>query len=243
MRIKLTLSYDGTDYSGWQVQPNAVTIQQKLEEAVFKATGETVRVTGSGRTDAGVHACYQVAHFDTNSTIPPERFYKALNAHLPIDIKVHKSEEVDCDFHSVTSAKKKTYAYSFYLSETERPLKDRYAVKLDRLPDIEKMQSVAKLFLGEHDFKAFCSSGSGAKTTIRTIYDLSVSLVLDDLKIIVMGNGFLYNMVRIIAGTLLAVGYGEITEKEVKEMLEIGDRTLGGRTLPARGLTLMEVEY
>ena len=122
MRIKLTLSYDGTDYSGWQVQPNAITVQEKLEQAVKLATGETVRVTGSGRTDAGVHAVYQVAHFDTQSTIPPERFYKALNVHLPIDIKVHKSEKVSDDFHAVTWARKKTYAYSFYFSETERPL-------------------------------------------------------------------------------------------------------------------------
>jgi len=243
MRIKLTVSYDGTNYSGWQVQPNAVTVQQKLEEAVFNATGETVRVTGSGRTDAGVHAVMQIAHFDTNSTIPPERFFKALNVHLPIDIKVLKSEAVSSDFHAVTSAKKKTYAYSFYLSETERPLKDRYAVKLDRAPDFKLMNECAKIFIGEHDFKAFCSSGSGAKTTVREIYDLKVTEVDGDIKLIVTGNGFLYNMVRIIAGTLLKVGYGEITEKEVGEMLSTGNRALGGKTLPARGLCLMEVIY
>ena len=243
MRIKLTLSYDGTNYSGWQVQPNAVTVQQKLEEAVKASTGETVRVTGSGRTDAGVHAVMQVAHFDTTSSIPPERFYRALNAHLPVDIKVMKSELATDDFHAVTSAKKKTYTYSFYTSEIERPLKERYAVKLDKLPDVTKMRRAAKLFVGEHDFKAFCASGSGAKTTVREIYELKISKFRNDLRITVTGNGFLYNMVRIISGTLLAVGNGEITIKDVKKMLEEGDRALGGRTLPAKGLCLMEVIY
>ena len=152
MRIKLTLGYDGTDYCGWQVQPNGITVQQKIEEAVFLATGENVRVTGSGRTDAGVHAKGQVAHFDTECTIPPEKIYKALNAHLPNDIRVFKSERAEQNFHACNSAKRKTYCYSLYLSEIENPLKERYAVKIDGKVDFEKMQETAKMFLGEHDF-------------------------------------------------------------------------------------------
>ncbi|MBQ7236940.1 MAG: tRNA pseudouridine(38-40) synthase TruA [Clostridia bacterium] len=243
MKVKLTVSYDGTDYCGWQVQPNGVTVQQKIEEAVFSATGESVRVTGSGRTDAGVHAEGQVAHFDTNCTIPPEKICKALNVYLPQDIRVLKSERADDNFHACTNAKKKTYRYSFYLSDVELPLCDRYAVMLDRSPDINLMKKAAKLFVGEHDFKAFCSSGSGAKTTVRTIYDIDV--ISDGKKLIVdvTGNGFLYNMVRIMVGTLLDVGNEKISQKAIEEMLSTGNRTLGGKTLPAKGLCLLKVEY
>ena len=159
MRIKLTLGYDGTNYCGWQVQPNGVTVQQVLEDALKTATGESTRITGSGRTDAGVHAVGQVAHFDTESSIPPERFYKALNAHLPLDIRVIKSERADDNFHACTSAKIKTYEYSLYFSEVEKPLKDRYAVKIDKKPDISVMKEFALELVGEHDFKAFCASG------------------------------------------------------------------------------------
>lgn len=243
MRIKLTVSYDGTNYSGWQVQPNSVTIQEKLEEAVKAVTGETVRVTGSGRTDAGVHAVGQIAHFDTKSSVPPEKFYKALNVYLPEDIKVVKSECVNDDFNACISAKKKTYAYSFYFSDVDLPLKERFAVRIDREPNVELMKSATKILVGKHDFKAFCSSGSGAKTTVRTIYSIKIKPSIDGIGIFVCGNGFLYNMVRIIVGTLLKVGYGEMNIDGVKEMLLTGNRAIGGKTLPAKGLRLEKVEY
>lgn len=243
MRIKITVSYDGTEYCGWQVQPNGVTVQQMLEDAVKKVTGESVRVTGSGRTDAGVHALGQVAHFDTNSSVPPEKFYKALNAHLPNDIKVLKSERADDNFHACNAAKRKTYAYSLYVSDTVLPLKERYSVMIDRAPDIARMRSAANCFLGEHDFKAFCASGSGAKTTVRTIYNIDIEERGCDLKVSVTGNGFLYNMVRRLVGTLLMAGYGEITERDISETL-LGDASSAiGKTLSAKGLCLINVAY
>ena len=243
MRVKITVEYDGTNYCGWQVQPNGLTVQECVENAVFLATGEKVRVTGSGRTDAGVHAQGQVAHFDTNCTIPPEKIYKALNVHLPQDIRVLSSERAEDDFHACNNVKKKTYRYSFYISQVEQPLKDRYAVMLDKTPNVELMREGAQSFVGEHDFKAFCSSGSGAKTTVRTIYSVDVVLKEKDLSVTVMGNGFLYNMVRIMVGTLLEVGYGKIPLSTIEQMLKTGKRTLGGKTLPARGLRLEQVEY
>lgn len=243
MRIKLTIGYDGTEYCGWQVQPNSITVQQILEEAVFNATGEKVRVTGSGRTDAGVHAKGQVAHFDTNCTIPPEKIYKALNAHLPINVRVFKSELVDSRFHACNSAKKKTYCYSLYLGDTEDPLKERYAVKIDGKVDIDKMKDATSLFIGEHDFKGFCASGSGARTTKRTIYDLKIENVGENIKVTVTGNGFLYNMVRIIVGTLLLVGKGDFTKEDVLDMINLGNRPANVKTLPAKGLLLESVEY
>ena len=243
MRIKLTVSYDGTDYCGWQVQPNGVTIQELLEQALFNVTGEKVRITGSGRTDSGVHAKGQVAHFDTNSSVPAEKFSKALNAHLPSGIKVLSSEEVGEDFHACTSVKKKTYEYSLYVSETEQPLKERYAVRLDHAPDLEKMIDGAKVLFGEHDFKAFCASGSGAKTTVRKIYSIDIKKKDGDITVSVCGNGFLYNMVRIIVGALIDVGNGKKTKAELEEILKSGKREKNGKTLPAKGLCLVSAEY
>lgn len=244
MRIKLKLSYDGTNYCGWQVQPNGVTVQEKLEQAVFAVTGEKVRVTGSGRTDAGVHAEGQVAHFDTNTkTVKVEKFYRALNAHLPDDIRVYSSELANDDFDACRGAKQKTYNYNLYLSDVEKPLWERTAVMVDGAVEVEKMQEVAKIFLGEHDFKAFCASGSGAKTTIRTIYDISIKQDGQKITISVTGNGFLYNMVRIMVGSMLEVGQGRRTKEDVEKMLLSGERSLGGKTLPAKGLCLMSVEY
>ena len=244
MKIKLTVSYDGTNYCGWQVQPNGVTVQEKLENAVFCVTGEKVRVTGSGRTDAGVHAKGQVAHFTVEKeNIPPQRFVMALNAHLPSDIRVTKSEQVSCDFDACRGAKRKTYKYSLYLSDTVLPLKERYAVRLEQKVNVNAIKECAKLFLGEHDFKGFCASGSSVKTTVRTIYDLCVDFNGEDLTFTITGNGFLYNMVRIIVGTLIKVGEGKATESDVRKMLDFGERTLGGKTLSAKGLCLEKVEY
>ena len=244
MRIKLVLGYDGTSFCGWQVQLNAVSVQESLESAVFKVTGEKVRVTGSGRTDAGVHAQGQVAHFDTEcKTVEPKKFYRALNAHLPESIRVYESEQVDEQFDACRKTKKKTYKYSLYLGEVENPLKERYAVRVEDNLDIDKMRSSAKVFIGEHDFKCMCASGSSIKTTVRTIYNIEIQKNGNDLSFIVTGNGFLYNMVRILVGTLLKAGKGETNEHELEQMLSTGERAMGGRTLPAKGLCLMSVEY
>ena len=242
MKIKLTLSYDGTDYCGWQVQPNGLSIQQVVEQAVFTLTGEKVKVTGSGRTDAGVHALGQVADFTTNSTIPPQKFAFALNTILPSSVKVISSEQVPDDFSAIKSAKRKTYQYNLYVSNVELPLKERYAQKIDQV-DLAKMQSASKILLGEHDFKCMCAVGSSVKTTVREIYDISIEQNGVDIAVCVTGNGFLYNMVRIMVGTLLEIGYGKMTEQDLKEMLISGQRAKGGKTISAKGLTLKSVEY
>lgn len=243
MRVKLTLSYDGTLFCGWQRQKNGVSVQQTVEDAVYNLTGERVVVTASGRTDAGVHAMGQVAHFDTNSTIPPEKFYKALNTFLPDNVKALSSEEVSDKFNANKNAKRKTYEYSLYFADAELPLKERYATRVYGDIDIEKMRSAAKLIEGEHDFKAFSATGSSVKTTVRTVYAVTIEKSGENLKIRVTGNGFLYNMVRIIAGALLKVGKGELTESDIIKAFNTGERSLLGETLPAKGLCLIKVEY
>lgn len=244
MTVKLTISYDGTSYCGWQVQPNGLSVQQVIEDALFAVTGEKIKITGSGRTDAGVHAKGQVAHFERErENIPAEKYLKALNAHLPPDIKVVKSERAEDGFNALRNAKKKTYEYRFYLSETELPLKERFAVWLDRAPDLELMKDCAKIFVGEHDFKCFCASGSSAKTTVRTIYNIDIAENDGEITFSVCGNGFLYNMVRSLVGTLLDAGYKKIDKAQLEKMLTEKSRSLIGKTLPAKGLCLLEVVY
>ncbi len=243
MRIKITVEYDGTEYCGWQVQPNGVTVQQRLNEAVEALTDEKTSVVGSGRTDSGVHAAGQVAHFDTNSTIPPQRFAAALNSVLPADIRVLSSCEAEEGFHARFCAKKKTYSYKMYIAETVRPLWDRYACLLAYPVDVAAMSSAAKLFVGEHDFRSFMTSGSSVQDTVRTVYSASVTTDGDFITFTVCGSGFLYNMVRIMAGTLVEVGAGRMSEADVVSALENGQRTLSGKTMPPHGLTLVSVEY
>ena len=244
MTIKLTVTYDGTNYCGWQIQPNKPTVQETIENALFSLTGEKLKVIGSGRTDAGVHAEGQVAHFKREKeNIPPEKYAIALNIILPDDVKIVKSERAEEDFSARRSAKKKTYVYRTYVSEALLPLKDRYALQLEKQPDVSAMRECARLIEGEHDFKAFCSSGTAVKTTTRTVYSIDIIESGNDITFSVTGSGFLYNMVRIIVGTLLAVGRGKIGKTEVKEMLNTGKRSLGGKTIPAKGLTLLRVEY
>ena len=244
MTIKLTVTYDGTNYCGWQIQPNKSTVQETIEDALYKLTGEKIKVIGSGRTDAGVHAEGQVAHFKReNENIPPEKYAIALNIILPDDVKIVKSERVDDDFSARRSAKKKTYIYRTYVSEALLPLKDRFALQLEKQPDVLAMRECAKLIEGEHDFKAFCSSGTAVKTTTRTVYSIGIEEQGNEIIFSVTGSGFLYNMVRIIVGTLLFVGRGKIGKAEVEEMLNTGKRALGGKTIPAKGLTLLSVEY
>ena len=247
MRYVLKIAYDGTAYAGWQRQKNALSVQQCLEEAIEKALGTQVHITGSGRTDAGVHAAGQVCHFELEKSVPPEKMPDCLNRFLPPDIRAIEGWAADEGFDSNRSAKRKTYCYSLYISEREMPLKERYAVRIDSAPLLEKLQAMAKLLEGEHDYKAFCASGSSVKTTVRTVYEVRVEETQTfggrDIKIFVTGNGFLYNMVRTMAGELLDLACGKRTEESLLRAYETGERNLLGKTMPAKGLTLMQVEY
>lgn len=248
MRYVLKIAYDGTAYAGWQRQKNALSVQESLENAVLSALGEDIRITASGRTDAGVHAAGQVCHFDSDKiTVPPEKMPDCLNRYLPPDIRAIEGWGVDEGFDSNRSAKRKTYCYSLYVSEREMPLKDRFSVRIEDAPSLELLQKKAKLFEGEHDFKAFCASGSSVKTTVRRVYQVRVeegeSYGSRDLKIYVTGNGFLYNMVRTMVGELLDLALDRRLEESLCVAYETGDRSLLGKTMPAKGLTLLNVEY
>lgn len=247
MRFVLKIAYDGTAYAGWQRQRNALSVQEELENAIEKALGKRVVVTASGRTDAGVHAAGQACHFDLDTTVPPEKMPDCLNRFLPPDIRALEGYAADENFDCNRSAKKKTYCYSLYESEREMPLKERYATRVDSAPSVDILQRKARLFEGEHDFKAFCASGSSVKTTVRTVYEVRVeegeSYGSRDLKIFVTGNGFLYNMVRTMVGELLDLANGRRDEESLFQAYERGERALLGKTMPAKGLTLMSVDY
>ena len=248
MRYVLKIAYDGTAYAGWQCQKNAVTVQETIEQAIASALGITLRITGSGRTDAGVHAAGQTCHFDADGiTVPPEKMPDCLNRFLPADIRVLEGFGTDESFDCNRSAKRKTYCYSLYVSAREMPLLERYAVRLESAPALDKLRETAKLFEGEHDFKAFCASGSSVKTTVRTVYEVRVeeesSYGLRFIKIFVTGNGFLYNMVRTMAGEILDLASGKRTKESLALAFETGKRELLGKTMPAKGLTLLEVNY
>lgn len=243
-RIKLTVAYDGTNYHGWQVQPNAVTIEGKLNEAISELTKETIQVIGASRTDAGVHALGNVAVFDTESRIPGEKFSYALNQRLPDDIVIQQSQEVDKDFHPRYCTCEKTYEYVILNRKFPLPEYRNTAFFYYGDLDIKAMQEATKAFLGEHDFAGFCSAGAQVKTTVRTIYDLTVEKKDNDMICIrVRGNGFLYNMVRIIVGTLLEVGKGNIEAKSLENRIAAADRSQAGPTAPARGLKLIRIQY
>ena len=241
--IKLTIEYEGTSYLGWQRQPQGMTIQQALEEAIRQVTGVMPQVIGASRTDAGVHARGQAANFKTDSAIPVERLQGALNALLPRDIAVADAEEVPDDFNCRFSAKSKLYQYTIW-NQRVRPAMDRNFCWHLRWPvEIEPMQAASASLLGEHDFAAFQSANAQSETTVRTILRADWELCAPRLTFAVEGNGFLYNMVRALVGTLVEVGRGKITAEEFKKILESRDRTLAGRTAPARGLCLMCVRY
>ena len=248
MRYVLKIAYDGTAYAGWQRQKNALSVQEALENAVFAALGEDIRITASGRTDAGVHAAGQVCHFDSETiTVPPEKMPDCLNRYLPPDIRAIEGWGADESFDANRSAKRKTYCYSLYVSTREMPLKERYSVRIEDAPRLEILQEKAKLFEGEHDFKAFCASGSSVKTTVRRVYQVRVEegegYGSRDIKVFVTGNGFLYNMVRTMVGELLDLGLGRRTEESLLTAYQTGERNLLGKTMPAKGLTLVGVEY
>lgn len=242
-RIRLTVAYDGTNYSGWQVQNNGVTIEGELNKALSELVGEDIKVEGASRTDAGVHADGNVAIFDTDTPIPAEKIAMALNSKLPEDIVVVKSEEVDSDWHPRFSASTKTYEYTILNRRMPDPIRRKYATHIYYNLDVELMREAAKYLVGEHDFASFCSAGSQVLSTVRKIYSVDVLRDNDEIKIIVSGAGFLYNMVRIIAGTLIEVGNGRIKPSAAKSILEGKDRSLAGDTAPAHGLKLVKIEY
>ena len=242
-RIHLIVEYDGMNYAGWQRQANALAVQQVLEERLKKLTGETVVLHGASRTDAGVHALGQSAHFDTASRIPGEKFSYALNALLPPDIRVRRSEDVPPDFHARFSTRGKRYRYLFYDAPHAGALnRNTHAHSIYPLNDAV-MREEALTLLGKHDFAAFAASGSVVKDTVRTIWRADVERRDHEVKLIVEGNGFLYNMVRIIAGTLQDVGSGKLSPGALARAIETGNRLDLGVTAPAHGLTLMEVFY
>ena len=242
MRILLTVSYDGTDFCGYQVQPNKRTVESELNSAIYKITGERVKSIASGRTDSGVHALGQMVHFDTNATIPSKNFKSALNSVLPSDIRVVNSKKVDNEFNARYSAKEKTYIYSLYCGD-ENPIKSRYKTHIKFTPSVDKMKEACKVLEGTHDFKCFLASGSSVKDTVRTIYSIKIIKKGKDIDIKVSGNGFLYNMVRIIVGTLLGVSENKISLEDIKIALETGARNRVGKTMPPQGLCLYSVSY
>ena len=242
-RIKLTVAYDGTNYCGWQIQPNGVTIEEVLNRAIFKLTGEEIAVIGASRTDSGVHALGNVAVFDTKSSIPADRFSYALNQRLPKDIVVVKSEEVPMDWHPRYQNTLKTYEYHIINTRVPIPTKRLYNYFVSFDLDVDKMREGAQYLLGEHDFAAFCCIRTNAKTTVRTITDLVIEQNKDEITIRVTGNGFLYNMVRIIAGVLVRVGRGFYGPEMVEELLEGKERRKEAVTAPPEGLCLMEIRY
>lgn len=241
--IKLTLMYDGTAYHGFQRQKNGITIQECLENAIFKITGEKATVTGCGRTDAGVHAAAYVANFFTVSSIECEKLPFALNANLPDDIRVFGAEDMEENFHARYSAKRKTYAYKI----VNRPFSDvflsRYSWFYPAKLDIEKMKLAAEKIVGKHDFAAFMAAGSPVLSTVRTVFSLKVSEKNSVINIEICADGFLYNMVRIIVGTLVYAGCGKINPDDVSDIILSGDRVRAGVTAPPQGLMMKEVIF
>jgi tRNA pseudouridine38-40 synthase len=243
MRILLTVAYRGSRYCGWQWQENGPSIQQELETALEKALGTFVRITGASRTDAGVHALCQRAQFDTDSRIPPERYPFVLNRFLPEDIRVIAGQQVDDHFHARFMADHKVYTYRIHNAPVASAIKYDTTAHVPVHLDETKMQDAVQCLIGTHDFAAFVASGGSQKTTVRTLYSASVTREGEEITFTVSGNAFLYNMVRIIAGTLMEVGTGKREPGAIAKAIETRDRLALGQTAPAKGLTLMRVLY
>lgn len=242
-RIKLTVAYDGTNYCGWQIQPNGITVEEVLNRELSALTKTKVTVIGASRTDSGVHARGNVAVFDTDSPIPPDRIAYALNRRMPEDIVVIRSEEVPADWHPRYQNSVKTYEYHILNSKMPDPTKRHTTYFVSYHLDIQKMREATAYIVGEHDFASFCNIHTDVEDTVRTIYELAIEKNGEEWTIRIRGNGFLYNMVRIIVGTLLRVGRGFYTPEQVKEILEAKDRKSAGVTAPPQGLMLMQIEY
>lgn len=241
--IKMVCSYDGTTYSGFQKQPHGNTIQNVIEAAIESLTKQETKIIGSGRTDAGVHARAQVFNFHTTSSIPVERWALALNSKLPNDIVIRTAVQVDDDFHARFSAKMKTYRYSIDTNQFPDVFKRYYSFHHYAPLNVEKMRIALPYFMGEHDFTSFCSMDSDQLSHVRTVYDIQLHEVEGGIDLYVTGNGFLYNMVRIIAGTLMAIGEETIDPHSVPHIIQSRDRRQAGPTAMAHGLTLWEVKY
>ena len=242
-RIKLVVAYDGTDFRGWQLQPKVRTVEGELNRALSGLLREEIQVTGASRTDSGVHALCNVAVFDTGSPIPPVKLSWALNQRLPEDVRVQDSCEVAADFHPRHCPSRKTYEYRILNSRFPLPTRRRYAHFTYVPLNVEKMRQAAAYLVGEHDFASFCAAASTAETTVRTIHALSVEREGEEILIRVCGNGFLYNMVRIIAGTLMEAGRAHVEPRQMADILNARDRQAAGPTAPACGLTLVKYEF
>lgn len=241
--IKLIIEYDGKGFNGWQKQPDKLNIQGEIEKAIEEITGEKVDLTASGRTDAGVHSLGQTANFKTNSNIPIEKFAKAINSQLKKSIVIKSAEEVDERFHSRYSVKSKTYRYIINNSENGTAIYRGLEYHISNPLDYKKMNEAIKYLIGEHDFKAFKASGTSSKSSVRKILDGEVRKEGERVIIEITGTGFLYNMVRIISGTLLEVGLGKLEPSDITKIIESKERQNAGKTLPAHGLYLLKVEY
>ena len=243
-RIKLVFSYDGAGFSGYQIQPGKRTVQEEIEKVLAFLLKENVRIYASGRTDAGVSALAQVAHFDTEQAVNEKKLLDSLNALLPDDIGVSSVEKVGEDFDARFSVKRKTYNYFFYISKYTNPIFDKFAVRINDYADVNKMSEAAKYFVGTHDFKAFVSRKSGKTNFERTIFDAKVYKVYEGLYAFsVTGDGFLYNMVRIMFGALTLAAYGKIKPSDILEIINAKNRALSGKTMPAKPLLLVGVQY
>ncbi len=243
-RVKLTVAYDGTNYCGWQVQPNGITVEEVLNQHLSELLREPIRVIGASRTDAGVHALGNVAVFDTTARMPAEKISFALNTRLPQDIRIQESREVAADFHPRFCNTVKTYEYKILNRRFADPTKRLYSLFYYIPLDTERMKKAAAYLVGEHDFKSLCTHKAEVENTVRTIYDVEILKDANDMITVrIRGNGFLYNMVRIIVGTLLRVGSGYYEPDYMKELLEAKDRQAAGETAPPQGLTLVKIEY
>lgn len=242
-RVMLTVAYDGTNYHGWQLQPNVITVESVLNDKLSELFHEDIKVIGASRTDTGVHALGNIAVFDTEARMPAEKVSYALNQRLPEDIRIQKSEEVPQDFHPRHQNSRKTYEYKILNREFPQPVYRLYAHFTYVPLDVERMQQAAEFLVGEHDFKSFCSVNTVAETTVRTIYGIQVEKENEMITIRITGSGFLYNMVRIIAGTLMEVGRGNLAPEDMTTILDALDRTKAGPTAPACGLTLVKYRY
>lgn len=242
--IKVTIAYDGSRYNGWQRQDNTDnTIQGKLEQLLSRMTGEKIEIHGSGRTDAGVHAKGQVFHFHTKCRKNLEEIQDYMNEYLPMDLSVEQVEEVDLRFHSRLNVKRKIYAYHIWNSTRHNVFERKYSYPVPEKLNLEAMREAASYLIGTHDFKSFCSNKRMKKSTVRILESIEIKKVENDIWIRYCGNGFLYNMVRILTGTLIEVGLGKRNPKEMEEILKKGNREMAGFTAPAQGLFLEQVDY
>lgn len=242
-RVKLIIAYDGTNYCGWQIQINGITVEEVINKALTDLLGEDVSVIGASRTDSGVHAYGNVAVFDTITKIPAEKISFALNQRLPDDIRIQKSEEVALDFHPRFCDSIKTYEYKILNRKFPMPIHRLYTYFVYMPLDVEKMKKAAEYIVGEHDFASFCSSGSQVESTVRHVYSLGIEKHEDIITFKIAGNGFLYNMVRIIVGTLIKVGLGVYPPEYVEKIISARDRNAAGPKAPACGLTLVNIKY